>query len=262
LFFVTRHRGERLSDPLSDPEIRCDRAPAGRSVRSEPGKSERERRVVEGLKGGVSMVEIARREGITQQGFRKYVLNLYANHAPEANREFIATQMIRLNAALNVSFGAKSAENLPAVDRVVKIVRELDRCHGVAGGARGTEARRKLLENLVSGAETDPCPTGAALCLARAEALAEDVPAEDDLHDPLADVIPDPAALADRLSQGAQGTGMRRNLLESLDSGAGTAPAPSRLVREDMMAADARPALNPNLFPQAVASGEKGPRLY
>lgn len=215
-----------MSDPLSDPDIRGDRAPAGRSVRSEPEKSERERRVVEGLRGGVAMAEIARREGISERGLRKYVRNLFARRAPEATGEFIATQMNRLNEALLVSFGAMSAENLPAVDRVVKIVRELDRYQGFGGGARGTAARRKLLENLNSGAETDPSPTRAALELAKAEALAEDESAEDDLCDPLATLIPDPTALADRLSQGAGGTEVRRNPLKSLDSGAGTAPVP------------------------------------
>ncbi len=117
------------------------------------------------------------------------------------DREFIVTQMSRLNETLLVSFGAMFAENLPAVDRVVKILRELDRYHGVAGGAQGPSTRRKLLESLDSGAETAPCPTRAALDLATGEALAEDVRAEDDLRDPLAIILPNPTALADRLSQ-------------------------------------------------------------
>ena len=161
-----------MSDPLSsDPDIRSGRAPAARSVRSESQKAERERRVIEGLKGGVAMAEIARREGITERGLRKYVRTLFARRAPEATGAFIATQMNRLNEALLVSFGAMSADNLPAVDRVVKIVRELDRYHGLSGGAAATESRRKLLESLNSGAETEPC---AALERGEAEALAED----------------------------------------------------------------------------------------
>ena len=42
------------------------------------------------------------------------------------------------------------------VQEFVRIVRELDRYQGLSGGARGTEARRKLLKSLDSGAETDP----------------------------------------------------------------------------------------------------------
>ena len=145
---------------------------------------ERERRVVEGLKCGMAMAEIARREGITLRGLRKYVRNLIASRAPEATGEFIATQLNRLNEALLVSFDAMSGTNLPAVDRVVRIVRELDRYHGLSGGARGTETRRKLLESLNSGAEVE-----APLML------------EDDSSEPLADL--DLAArLGDRLSPG------------------------------------------------------------
>jgi DNA-binding CsgD family transcriptional regulator len=252
----SRNRGVRVSDPIADPEIRGDRAPAARSVRSEPEKSERERRVVEGLKGGVSMAEIARQEGITERGLRKYVRTLFARRAPEATGEFIATQMNRLNEALLVSFGAMSAENLPAVDRVVKIVRELDRYQGLSGGARGTAARRKLLESLSSGAETDS---------------SQDEPAEDDLRDALADTgisfEPPPQARViarsresgDVAIQGPQtpnahldrhvslamtaierpdlavtrGTGTHRNSLESLDPGAGTIATPSPTSHED-----------------------------
>ncbi len=167
--------------------------------------------MVEGLKGGVAMAEIARREGISVRGMRKYVRTLIARRAPEATGEFIATQLNRLNEALLVSFDAMSSANLPAVDRVVRIVRELDRYHGLGGGAKGTETRRKLLESLVSGAEIESSGV-----------------AEDDSSDPLADIDLSPL-LGDPLSPGqaAQGTGTPRNPLESLDSRAGTAPSPA-----------------------------------
>ncbi len=56
-----------MSDPISGPDTGRDRSPAARDgtrsvksgqARSEPDKSERERRVVEGLDGGLSMAEI------------------------------------------------------------------------------------------------------------------------------------------------------------------------------------------------------------
>ena len=119
-------------------------------------RTERERRVVEELNDGLAMAEIARREGISARGLRKYVRNLIARRAPEATGEFIAVPMNRLNEALFVGFGAMSGGNLPAVDRVVKIVRELDRYHGLGGGAQGTETRRKLLKSLDSGAGLAP----------------------------------------------------------------------------------------------------------
>ena len=221
--------------------------------------------MVEGLKGGVAMAEIARQEGISERGLRKYVRTLFARRAPEATGEFIATQMNRLNEALLVSFGAMSPENLPAVDRVVRIVRELDRYQGFVGGARGTQTRRKLLESLNSGAGTEPCPTRAALERAGAQALGQDDSGGDDLRDPLADVLPGTTAFPDLLSRGVRGTGMRRNPLESPNSGAGTAPLP--FAPEDVNPAAAQgysdlmselTALLAGLAPQHGKPGESG----
>jgi hypothetical protein len=224
-----------LSDPISDPNIRGDRSPAAPDgMRS--AKSERERRVVEGLKGGLPMAEIARREGIPSRGYRKYFSSLFARRAPEATGEFIATQMSRLNEALIVSFGAMSGENLPAADRVVRIVRERDRYQGLSGGARGTEARRKLLESLNSGAETDPCAARAAFARAGLRLLRKTILGETMSRKTICATrwrtsFPIRPVSRDLFSQGARGTGMRRNPLESLDSGAGTMPVP--LAPED-----------------------------
>jgi hypothetical protein len=210
-------------------------------------RAERERRVVEGLTCGVAMAEIARREGITVRGLRKYVGNLIERRAPEASGEFIAVQLNRLNEALRVSFDAMSAENLPAIDRVVKIVREFDRYHGLGGGAKGTEQRRKLLESLVSGAGMEASPVS-----------------EDDSSDPLADIDLD-ALLSGVRSPGpsARGTGMRRNPLESLDSGAETAPNRPCLAGEAR--GDEAAEADPNLIAEldallgALAQQGRGP---
>ena len=55
---------------------------------------------------------------------------------PEPPAEFVALQVSRLNEALLVAYGAMSGGNLRAVDRVVKIVRELDRYHGFVAAER------------------------------------------------------------------------------------------------------------------------------
>ena len=55
---------------------------------------------------------------------------------PAPPEEFVATQVSRLNEALLVAYSAMSGTNLKAVDRVVKIVRELDRYHGLVAAAR------------------------------------------------------------------------------------------------------------------------------
>jgi hypothetical protein len=48
---------------------------------------------------------------------------------PQPPAEFAALKVGRLNEALFVSFNAMSGANLRAVNRVVKVVRELDRYH-------------------------------------------------------------------------------------------------------------------------------------
>ena len=220
--------------------FRSSRDRAG-SRAARPASVERERRVVEGLKGGLSMADIARREGITERGLRKYVPNLFARRAPEATGEFIAVQMSRLNEALLVSFGAMSGENLASVDRVVKIVRELDCYHGLGGGARGTETRRKLLESLVSAAEMTAPPHADRV---RGEELAgTEADPTPDRAEPLADRLPQEARPEQR------GTESLRNPLESLNPGAAMAPAPPPLncARADFApeAQPCRPAIPP-----------------
>ena len=62
---------------------------------------------------------------------------------PHPPAEFLALQVSRLNEALLVSFGAMhttaTGTNFEAVDRVVRIVRELDRYHGFAAAPRSRE---------------------------------------------------------------------------------------------------------------------------
>jgi len=100
-------------------------------------------RIVRFLNSGLSIAEIATRERVTDRGMRKYVRGLLARRAPEPPAEFMALQVSRLNEALFVSYNAMSGANLEAVDRVVKIVRELDRYHGFAAEASTLRPSRR-----------------------------------------------------------------------------------------------------------------------
>jgi hypothetical protein len=75
---------------------------------------------------------------------RAVVQEILARRMPRPPPEFLALQVSRLNEALLVSYSAMSRANLQAVDRVVKIVRELDRYHGfvAAEAARRPETPR------------------------------------------------------------------------------------------------------------------------
>ena len=69
-------------------------------------------RIVRLLDAGVSISEIAAREGLTQRRMRAVVQEILAKRMPRAPAEFLALQVGRLNEALNVSYGAMSGANL------------------------------------------------------------------------------------------------------------------------------------------------------
>jgi hypothetical protein len=196
----------------------------------------------------VSIAEIAWREGATERGIR----TLIARRAPEAAAEFVAAQVNRFNEALLVSFDAMSGTNRAAVDRVIKIVRELDLDQGLPG-KDGTERRRKLLESLDSRAKTvegasslpdgdwgagwvdeDAPPSSAAAPAGAASAARGAEPKGDASRWNVSIREPDwrgcpPCGLGpERGAAGAKGgTNQRRKPLKTLDSGSRMAHRPS-----------------------------------
>jgi DNA-binding CsgD family transcriptional regulator len=121
------------TDPSSDSQSppRRDRSTAGRR-KARAAKGARERRIVNLLNAGITVAEIAARERVSVKRMRNLVRETLARHQPEPPAEFVALQLSRLREALLVSYSAMGGGNLGAVDRVVKIVREMDRYHGFA----------------------------------------------------------------------------------------------------------------------------------
>ena len=107
-------------------------------------RAERDDAIVGLLNRGLSIAEIADRVGVGERGMRKSIRTLLARRAPAPPSEFLSVQVSRLNGALLVAYNAMSGDNLEAIDRVVKIVRELDRYHGftVANQAQGIRPPR------------------------------------------------------------------------------------------------------------------------
>ena len=91
---------------------------------------ERERLIVDYLNRGVGVAEIAARFRVGEKRMRATIREIMDRRQPAPPREFVAIQVSRLNEALLVAYSAMTDMNLNAVDRVVKIVRELDRYHG------------------------------------------------------------------------------------------------------------------------------------
>lgn len=104
--------------------------------------------IIELLNRGVSVAEIASRSGVSIQHMRKLVRKILAERMPEPPAEFLALQVSRLNEALLVSYSSMhnsvTGTNFEAVDRVIRIVRELDRYHGFAAAPRLREEREPL----------------------------------------------------------------------------------------------------------------------
>ena len=120
--------------PLAVPR---DRSVDARRAKRQ-AKASRERRIIASLNRGVPVAVIAEWEDVGEKRMRTLVRDILARRMPEPPAQFLAMQVSRLNEALVVSFDAMSGSNLQAVDRVVKIVRALDRYHGfVAAERRG-----------------------------------------------------------------------------------------------------------------------------
>ena len=118
--------------PLAVPR---DRSVEARHAKRQ-AKASRERRIIASLNRGVPVAVIAEWEDVGEKRMRTLVRDILARRMPEPPVQFLAMQVSRLNEALLASFDAMSGSNLQAVDRVVKIVRALDRYHGFVAAER------------------------------------------------------------------------------------------------------------------------------
>ena len=90
---------------------------------------------------------------------RAVIREILARRMPEPPEAFVAIQVSRLNEALLVAFGAMTGANLKAVDRVVRIVRELDRYHGFQTAVGRRPRLKPVAERAITfGAEPDDRP--------------------------------------------------------------------------------------------------------
>jgi hypothetical protein len=127
-------------------------------------KFQREKPIVDDLNRGVSVVEIAARVGLSEKRMRAVIREILARRMPGPPEEFVAIQLSRLNEALLVAFSAMTGANLKAVDRVVRIVRELDRYHGfVAAAGRRPEAPPRIAVRGLDAPAEGTAAFGAAL---------------------------------------------------------------------------------------------------
>jgi hypothetical protein len=131
---------------LSPAPVRRDRSVQVRR-KARNAKADRERQIVGPLNRGLSVAEIASGSGVSIKHMRILVRKILAERMPQPPAEYLALQVGRLNEALLVFYSAmhnSTGTNFEAVDRVVRIVRELDRYHGFAALPRPREDSEPL----------------------------------------------------------------------------------------------------------------------
>jgi len=111
--------------PEAVAETTPRRKPRKRSTKRE--MMLRDARVIERLAAGLSIEELAAREGISPRRARDRVSAMLKREAANRPAEYVELQIRRLSEALLAAYSAMGGANLEAVDRVVKIVKELDR---------------------------------------------------------------------------------------------------------------------------------------
>ena len=94
--------------------------------------AKRDLRLIEKLAAGATIEEIAASEGISVKWARERKAALLASRVIDTPHEFIKLQIRRLSEAMLVSYSAMSLGDLKAVDKVIRVARELDRYHGFA----------------------------------------------------------------------------------------------------------------------------------
>jgi hypothetical protein len=114
-----------------DADTKTDAKPRRRRI-TKRDLAKRDLRLIEKLTAGVTIEEIAASEGISVKWARERKAAVLATRVIDTPHEFLKLQIRRLSEAMLVSYSAMSNGDLKAVDKVIKVTRELDRYHGFA----------------------------------------------------------------------------------------------------------------------------------
>ena len=133
---------ERPSEPTRGKLARSRR----RRLQARQAKAERNVKLFNLLKSGVPIAEIALQEGVSARRAREMVQQMLERREVDPPAGFAQLQIGRLSDAMMVAYAAMMDGNLQALDRVLRIIGELDRRHGLVGvsAAPGADAPRAL----------------------------------------------------------------------------------------------------------------------
>jgi len=105
-------------------------------------KVRRSERIFNQLTAGMSISHIAMQEGVSIRRMREIAQDVLAAHKSDPAEGFAQLQIARLSDAMMVAHTAMMDGKLEAVDRVVKLVHELERYHGSGAGAKAPPVAR------------------------------------------------------------------------------------------------------------------------
>ncbi len=133
-----------MSDTSAEPEAKPKRAKLDRSrrrrVEARQAKAARNVKLFNLLKAGVPIAEIALQEGLSVRRARELVHEMLERRDVDPPAGFVQLQVGRLGDAMMVAHAAMMEGDMQALDRVLRIVGELDRYHGFAGARAEPDA--------------------------------------------------------------------------------------------------------------------------
>jgi DNA-binding Lrp family transcriptional regulator len=124
------HNGMAMTHSKQNETTQAEPQPPRRRRSTKREMARRDLRLIEKLAAGATIEEIAASEGISAKWARERKATILARGAVDRPHEFIQLQIRRLSEAMLVAYSAMSLGDLKAVDKVIKVARELDRYHG------------------------------------------------------------------------------------------------------------------------------------
>ncbi len=162
-----------MSETSAEPAAKSKRAKLARSrrrrLKARQAKAARTVKLFTLLKSGMPIAEIALQEGISVRRARERVQEMLARREVDPPAGFAQLQIGRLNDALMVAYAAMMEGNMHALDRVLRIVGQLDRYHGLGGA----------LAQPTASAPRSLAASAPALALPAPVETAEEFPAKD-----------------------------------------------------------------------------------
>jgi hypothetical protein len=138
-----------MTEASSPPAARKTRPPRSRAERAERrrAKAELHSTIFRQLAAGLPLADFGTSLGLSPRRTRALVGSILRSRETYSPDGFLPLQVARLSDAMMVAHAKMMAGDLAALDRVLKITRELERYHGfrataaTLGGCDGTVAR-------------------------------------------------------------------------------------------------------------------------